>query len=232
FPTAAALGSSWDTALLEEIGVALGEEAAEQGVAVVLGPGLNIKRHPAGGRCFEYLSEDPLLSGKLAAAMVRGIQSQGIGACLKHYAVNNHEAHRLVVDAVVDERTLRELYLTGFEIAVSESAPWTVMCSYNLVNGVYASEHHELLQTILRDQWGFEGLVMTDWGAASYRVAGIAAGLDLEMPGSRGAFDPEVLAAAAYGRLPEPAVDACAERVVALLQRVAARPSPPPLDHD
>ncbi|MCB0972890.1 MAG: glycoside hydrolase family 3 protein, partial [Acidimicrobiales bacterium] len=142
FPTAAALGSTWDVELIERVGGALGEEAAEQGVAVVLGPGLNIKRHPAGGRCFEYLSEDPFLSGKLAAAMVRGVQAHGIGTSIKHYAVNNQESHRLVVDAIVDERTLREVYLAGFEIAVKESEPWTVMCSYNLVNGVYASEHH------------------------------------------------------------------------------------------
>jgi beta-glucosidase len=219
FPTAVTLGSTWDAALVEAVGVALGEEATEQGVAVVLGPGFNIKRHPAGGRSFEYLSEDPVLSGKLAAAMVRGIQSQGIGACIKHYAVNNQEAHRLVVDAVVDERTLRELYLTGFEIAVHESDPWTVMCSYNLVNGTYASEHHELLQEILRDEWGFDGLVMTDWGATNDRVEGIRAGLDLEMPGSKGAFDADILAALADGSLDDDEVDRCATRVVELLQR-------------
>ena len=230
FPTAATLGSTWDVALVEQVGVALGEEAAEQGVAVILGPGLNIKRHPAGGRCFEYLSEDPLLSGKLAAAMVRGIQSQGIGACLKHYAVNNQEAHRLVVDAVVDERTLREFYLTGFEIAVKESAPWTVMCSYNLVNGTYASEHHELLQDILRDEWGFDGLVMTDWGATNDRIAGVRAGLDLEMPGSRGAFDDELLEALDAGTLTDDELDRCATRVIELLQR--ARRDQVPGDRD
>lgn len=213
FPTAATLGSSWDVELLERVGVALGAEAANQGVAVVLGPGLNIKRHPAGGRCFEYLSEDPHLSGKLAAAIVRGIQSQGVGTSIKHYAANNHESHRLVVDAVVDERTLREIYLRGFEIAVKESAPWTVMCSYNLVNGTYASEHHELLTTILREEWGFDGLVMTDWGATNDRVAGIRAGLDLEMPTSGGANDPAILAALADGSLPEADVDRCATRV-------------------
>ncbi|WCO68075.1 glycoside hydrolase family 3 C-terminal domain-containing protein [Iamia majanohamensis] len=230
FPTAATLGSSWDIALVEEVGVALGAEAADLGVAVVLGPGLNIKRHPAGGRCFEYLSEDPLLGGRLAGAMVRGIQSQGVGACLKHFAVNNQESHRLVVDAVVDERTLRELYLTGFEIAVRESAPWTVMCSYNLVNGTYASEHHELLQAILRDEWGFDGLVMTDWGAANDRIAGVRAGLDLEMPGSHGAYDADLLAALDAGVLDEAAVDRCAARVVELLRR--ARRDRPPCDRD
>lgn len=218
FPTAATLGATWDEALLAEVGEAIGDEARWQGVAVVLGPGLNLKRHPAGGRNFEYYSEDPFLSGKLSAALVRGIQSKGIGACLKHYAVNNQESHRLVVDVVVDERTLRELYLTGFEIAVRESAPWTVMCAYNLVNGVYCSEHTELLTGILRDEWGFTGLVMTDWGATNDRAAGIAAGLDLEMPGSKGAFDREVIAAIERGALSEEAVDACVTRVLDLLR--------------
>ena len=228
FPTAAALGSSWDVDLVEAVGDAIGAEARTLGVSVVLGPGLNLKRHPAGGRCFEYLSEDPLLSGKLAAAMVRGVQGRGVGTSIKHFAVNNQESHRLVVDAVVDERTLRELYLTGFEIAVKESSPWTVMCSYNLVNGTYASEHPELLTTILREEWGFDGLVMTDWGAANDRVAGIAAGLDLEMPSSQGAFDAEVLAAVHAGTLDEAAVDRCAERVVELLRRGAADPAAAP----
>jgi beta-glucosidase len=231
FPTAATLGSTWDVELLREVGEALGREAIEQGVGVVLGPGLNLKRHPAGGRCFEYLSEDPLLSGRLAAALVDGVQSRGVGTSVKHFAVNNQESHRLVVDAVVDERTLRELYLTGFELVVREARPWTVMCAYNRVNGTYASEHHELLTTILRDEWGFEGLVMTDWGAANDRVAGIAAGLDLEMPSSHGAFDREVAAAVAEGRLDEAAVDRCAQRVVELLLR-APRVARTPVDTD
>ncbi|UDY36978.1 glycoside hydrolase family 3 C-terminal domain-containing protein [Dermatobacter hominis] len=229
FPTAAALGSTWDVELLEEVGAAIGDEARALGVSVVLGPGLNLKRHPAGGRSFEYLSEDPLLGGRLAAAMVRGIQARGVGASVKHYAVNNQESHRLVVDAVVDERTLRELYLRGFEIVVTESDPWTVMCSYNRVNGTYASDHTELLTTILRDEWGFGGLVMSDWGATNDRVAGVRAGLDLEMPGSEGAFDGEVLAAVADGSLLEADVDRCATRVVELLQRGrldGARPDP------
>jgi beta-glucosidase len=230
FPTAATLGSTWDVDLLEQVGAALGREAVEQGIAVVLGPGLNIKRHPAGGRCFEYLSEDPFLSGKLAAAMVRGTQAQGVGTSIKHFAVNNHESHRLVVDAVVDERTLRELYLTGFEIAVTESAPWTVMCSYNLVNGTYASEHHHLLQEVLRDGWGFDGLVMSDWAACNDRVAGIRAGLDLEMPGGAGAYDDTIHAALVDGELAEADVDRCVERVVALLQR--ARRDRQPCDRD
>ncbi|NLA36697.1 MAG: glycosyl hydrolase [Actinobacteria bacterium] len=219
FPTAVTLASSWDPELVEAVGVALGEEAREQGVAVVLGPGINIKRHPAGGRCFEYYSEDPLLGGKLAAAFVRGVQSTGIGTSLKHYAVNNQETFRLVVDAVVDERTLRELYLSGFETVIKEAQPWTVMCSYNLVNGTYASEHHELLTTILRDEWGFDGLVVSDWGATNDRVAGLRAGLDLEMPGSNGAFDAEIAAALGDGRLGEDELNRCAERVVRLVQQ-------------
>jgi beta-glucosidase len=232
FPTAAALGSSWDVSLLEEVGRAIGEEALALGVSVVLGPGLNLKRHPAGGRSFEYLSEDPLLGGRLAAAVVRGIQSQGVGTSVKHYAVNNQESHRLVVDAVVDERTLRELYLRGFEITVTESEPWTVMCSYNRVNGTYASDHTELLTTILRDEWGFDGLVMSDWGATNDRVAGVRAGLDLEMPGSDGAFDGEVLAAVSDGSLDEAAVDRCAARVVELLQRGRQSGPRPDPHHD
>lgn len=214
------------------MGAAIGDEARSLGVSVVLGPGLNLKRHPACGRNFEYFSEDPLLSGKLAASMVKGIQSRGVGTSIKHYAANNQESHRLVVDAVIDERTLREIYLRGFEIAVTESSPWTVMCSYNMVNGTYASEHHELLTTILRGEWGFDGLVMTDWGAANDRVAGISAGLDLEMPGSKGAFDSEIAAAVVDGRLSEAAIDACAERVVELLQRGQQQDLRPVADHD
>ena len=231
FPTAATLGSSWDTELISRVGVALGEEALDQGVSVILGPGLNLKRHPAGGRSFEYISEDPVVSGKLAAAMVKGIQSKGVGTSIKHFAVNNHESHRLVIDAVVDERTLRELYLRGFEIVVKESEPWTVMCSYNKVNGTYASENHELLTSILRNDWGFKGLVMTDWGAANDRVEGIRAGLDLEMPGSNNAFGPEIQAAIESGRLTETELNACATRVVELIQK-GQQGDPVPADYD
>lgn len=219
FPPAVLMGSTWDADLVTEVGAALGAEAVAQGVSVVLGPGLNIKRHPAGGRNFEYYSEDPLLGGRLAAAMVRGIQSRGVGACIKHFAVNNQESHRLVVDALVDERTYRELYLRGFEIAVTESSPWTVMSSYNRINGTYASDNAELLTTILRDEWGFDGLVMSDWGGTNDRVAGVRAGMDLEMPGSSGAFDDEVLAAVRSGRLDRAEVDRCAARVVTLIRR-------------
>ena len=171
FPTAATLASTWDSALLEEVGAALGRECRAEDVPVLLGPALNLKRHPAAGRIFEYFSEDPVLAGLLAAGLVRGIQSQGVAACLKHFAANNQESWRMSIDAVVDERTLRELYLTGFEIAVRESDPWTVMCAYNKVNGTHCDASHELLTAILRDEWGFDGLAMTDWFATSDRVA-------------------------------------------------------------
>lgn len=234
FPPAVTLACSWDEDLAREVGAAIGREARALGVDVVLGPGLNIKRHPLGGRNFEYLSEDPLVGGRLAAAMVDGIQGAGVGACLKHFAVNNQESHRFVVDAVVDERTLRELYLAGFEHAVRTSRPWTVMASYNLVNGEHATEHHRLLTTILREEWGFDGLVMSDWGAVSDRVAGIAAGMDLEMPTSRGLFDADVRAAVEEGRLSEEAVTTCAQRVLDLLARCpdGERPTLPVDDHD
>lgn len=229
YPTAATLASSWDVDLLAEVGAALGREARHQGVAVVLGPGLNIKRHPNCGRNFEYFSEDPLLSGRLAAAMVRGIQAQGVGACLKHYAVNNQEAYRLVVDAVVDERTLREIYLAGFEIAVRESQPWTVMAAYNRVNGEYCTDSRRLLGDILRTEWGFDGLVMSDWTATNDRVAGVRAGMDLEMPSSGNAFDADVLAALDSGALRDDEVDASVERLVTLARRVSL-PQPAPAD--
>jgi beta-glucosidase len=182
FPTAATIANSWDPELAEEIGRALGAEAAHQEVDVLLGPGLNIKRSPLGGRSFEYFSEDPILSGKLAAGYVRGIQSQGVAACPKHFAANSQELRRMVNDSVVDERTLREIYLTGFEIVVEESAPRAIMSAYNLVNGVYANENPHLLQTILRDEWGFTGAVVTDWGGSNDIVEGVRAGSTLEMP--------------------------------------------------
>lgn len=225
FPTAAAIANSWDADLIEQIGAAVGREARTAGVSVVLGPGLNIKRHPLCGRNFEYLSEDPLLSGTLAAAMVRGIQGQGVGACLKHFAVNNQESHRFVVDAVVDERTLREIYLAGFEHAVTESQPWAVMAAYNLVNGVYCCDNPILLDSILREEWGFDGLVMSDWGAENDRVAGVRSGMDLEMPGNGGVFDAVLRAAVAGGRLQAADVQRSAQRVLDLVQRSARGPA-------
>ena len=216
FPTACALASSWDIALLQEVGVALGEKAAHEEVALLLGPGLNIKRHPLCGRNFEYFSEDPLLSGELAGAMVRGVQSQGVGACLKHFAVNNQEQGRMVTDVIVDERTLREIYLAGFERAVKNSDPWSVMSAYNRVNGEYCSDSNFLLNTVLREDWGFSGLVVTDWGATNDRVTGLAGGLDLEMPGSAGVNDERIAQAIKTGELQEAQLDEAAARVTAL----------------
>ena len=176
FPTAVTVASSWDPALGKELGQALGEEAASMGVNCVLGPGLNIKRSPLCGRNFEYFSEDPYLAGKMAAGYVNGIQSTGLSACPKHFAVNSQETRRQASDSIVDERTMREIYLTGFEIAVKESAPKTIMTSYNLVNGTYANENRHLLTDILRDEWGYQGSVVTDWGGSNDHVAGVAAG--------------------------------------------------------
>ena len=183
FPTASALACSFDPELVERVGAAIGEEARWQGVDVVLGPGVNIKRHPLCGRNFEYFSEDPVVSGELGAAMVRGIQSRGVGACLKHFAANSQEHARMVSDSVVDERTLRELYLAPFEHVVRHVRPWSVMTAYNKLNGVYCSEHEWLLREVLRGEWGFDGAVVSDWGAMSSSVASVRAGLDLCMPG-------------------------------------------------
>jgi beta-glucosidase len=213
FPTGSNLGSSWDMGLLEEVGAALGREARTGGVSVLLGPGLNIKRHPGGGRNFEYLSEDPLLSGRLAAAMVRGTQSEGVAACLKHFVANNAESYRMVSDSIVDQRTLRELYLRGFEIAVRESSPWSVMTSYNLVNGTYVADSDNLIGGVLRGEWGFDGMVVTDWGGISDRVDGIRAGVDLEMPSSGGAHDAAIIDADESGEL---AMDLVLDRAVAV----------------
>ena len=182
FPTAATVANSWDEQLGEEIGIALGEEAAAQEVNIVLGPGLNMKRSPLCGRNFEYFSEDPYLAGKMAASYVKGIQSQGVYACPKHFAVNSQELRRMAMNSVLDERTLREIYLTGFEIAVKEGKAKSMMSSYNEVNGTYANENKHLLQDILRKEWGFDGIVITDWGGSNDHVAGVAAGSNLEMP--------------------------------------------------
>ena len=223
FPTAAALACTWDVDLLREIGEALGNECAANDVAVLLGPGVNIKRHPLGGRNFEYFSEDPLLSGELAAALVQGIQERGVGACLKHFAANDQETTRTVVDAIVDERTLREIHLRGFEIAVRKAAPWMVMGAYNRLNGAYCCENEWLLTKVLRQEWGFEGAVVTDWGATNDRVRGIEAGLDLEMPGSAGVNDRRVAQAVEAGTLDQEALDRCVARVVELVLKSADR---------
>ena len=182
FPTAGTVANSWDPALAEEMGEALGSEAHDLDVNVLLGPGLNIKRNPLCGRNFEYYSEDPIVAGRMAAGLIRGIQSNGISACPKHFAVNSQELRRQASNSVVDERTMRELYLTGFEIAVREAKPLTIMTSYNEINGVYAHENKHLLQEILRDEWGFDGMVVSDWGGSNSAVAAVKAGGSLEMP--------------------------------------------------
>ena len=223
FPPAVALGSTFDPDLLERVGVALGEEAAAEEVGVLLGPGINIKRSPLCGRNFEYLSEDPVVSGVLGSSLVRGLQSQGVGASLKHFAANNQETDRMRVSADVDERPLREIYLRGFQRVVADAQPWTLMCSYNKVNGTYASQNRWLLTDVLRGEWGFEGLVMSDWGAVDDRVAGVAAGLDLEMPSSEGRTDAEIVAAVREGRLEEEALDVAVTRVVDLVQKALRR---------
>ncbi|MGN7310952.1 glycoside hydrolase family 3 C-terminal domain-containing protein [Alkalicoccobacillus gibsonii] len=217
FPSAVGLASTWNRGLIYDVGVALGKEARKEEVAVLLGPGANIKRSPLCGRNFEYFSEDPYVSAQLAAAHIKGVQSAGVGASLKHFAVNNQEHRRMSVDAIVDERTLREIYLASFEGAVKEAQPWTVMCSYNLVNGEYASEHKRLLTTILRDEWGFEGLVVSDWGAVNERAAGVAAGMDLEMPTSNGVGTEKILDAIEKGELDEQALDHAVTRILDLV---------------
>ena len=208
FPTAATVACSWDPALGEEIGAALGEEAAAQEVSVVLGPGLNMKRNPLCGRSFEYFSEDPYLAGKLAAGYIRGIQSKGVAACPKHFAVNSQETRRMASDSIVDERTLREIYLTGFEIAVKEGHPRSIMSSYNLVNGTYANENKHLLMEILRDEWGFDGAVITDWGGSNDHALGVKNGSTLEMPAPGGDSVRELLAAVESGKISESDIDA------------------------
>ena len=219
FPTAATVAQSWDPSLGEQLGAALGEEAICQGVGCVLGPGLNIKRSPLTGRNFEYFSEDPLLAGKMAAAYVRGIQSQGVAACPKHFAANSQETRRQSSDSVLDERTLRELYLAGFETVVRESGPWAIMSSYNMVNGTYANESSHLLQEILREEWGFGGAVVTDWGGSNDHVAGVNAGSTFEMP-APGLGEARTLAAAVRaGRVSQATLDARVEEALHLILR-------------
>lgn len=219
FPTAAALGSSWDVELVTRVGEALGRETRANDVAVLLGPGVNIKRTPLCGRNFEYVSEDPVVAGELGTAIVRGIQSQGVGTSLKHFAANNQESDRMRVSAEVDERTLREIYLPAFERVVTNAQPWTVMCAYNKVNGTYASENHWLLTELLRDEWAFEGLVVSDWGAVHDRVPALVAGLDLQMPAAGPRPDEEVVAAVRDGSLDEAVLDVAARRVLRLIAR-------------
>lgn len=223
FPTAAAIANSWDEALGMEIGKALGEEALAQDVQVLLGPGLNIKRSPLCGRNFEYFSEDPYLAGKMAAAYAEGIQSQGIVACPKHFAVNSQELRRMAMNAVVDERTLREIYLTGFEIAVKEGCAGAIMTSYNEVNGVYANENMHLLQDILRNKWGFDGIVITDWGGSNDHVNGVKAESNLEMPAPGLDSAREVVKAVQNNTLTMEELDTCVGRLLDTVLAVSSR---------
>lgn len=228
FPPAVGLSQTWDPDLVERVGQALGDESRALGVQVLLGPGVNIKRDPRCGRNFEYYSEDPLLSGTLGAAWVRGVQSRGVGASLKHFAANNAEHDRMRASSDVDIRTLREIYLRTFEIVVRQARPWTVMCSYNRINGVYASENAWLLTAVLRDEWGFDGVVVSDWGAVADRPAAVAAGLDLQMPTTGGISDAEVLRAVCTGALDPAAVTRAAGRVAQLVERVTRTDAPAP----
>lgn len=214
FPSAAGLACSWDKEIAKKVGIALGEEAQAEGVSILLGPGANIKRSPLCGRNFEYFSEDPFLSSKMATSFIKGVQSQGVGTSLKHFAVNNQEHRRMSIDAVVDERTLRELYLASFEEPVKEGKPWTVMAAYNKVNGDFCSENSKLLTEVLRNEWGFEDFVVSDWGAVVDRDLGIEAGMDVEMPNSGGIGDKKLLEAVKSGKLDERIIDRALERVL------------------
>lgn len=222
FPTASAMACSFDRDLLYSVGDALGEECVAEDLAVLLGPGINMKRSPICGRNFEYYSEDPLLAGELAASFVNGVQSHGVGTSLKHFAANNQENRRMSVSAQVDERTLREIYLSAFETVIKKAQPWTVMCSYNRINGVYSSDNPWLLQDVLRDEWGFQGLVMTDWGAMNDRVTALKAGLDLEMPSSHGETDKQIVTAVRDGSLSEEVLDRAVTRVLTLVNQYLA----------
>ncbi|MBK1809972.1 glycoside hydrolase family 3 C-terminal domain-containing protein [Clostridium sp. YIM B02505] len=219
FPSAAGLACSWDKEIAKKVGIALGEEAQAEGVSILLGPGANIKRSPLCGRNFEYFSEDPFLSSKMATSFIKGVQSQGVGTSLKHFAVNNQEHRRMSIDAIVDERTLREIYLASFEEPVKEGKPWTVMAAYNKVNGDFCSENNRLLTEILRDEWGFEDFVVSDWGAVVDRDRGVEAGMDVEMPNSGGIGDKKLLEAVKSGKLDEGIIDRALEKVLKVVFR-------------
>jgi beta-glucosidase len=232
FPAACATGSSFDKELLYKMGAALGEECQAENVAVILGPAINIKRSPLCGRNFEYVSEDPYLAGKIAASFIRGIQSKNVGASLKHFAANNQEFFRMTVDVIAGKRTLREIYLTAFEIAVKEAQPWTVMCSYNKINGIHSPENHWLLTEVLREEWGFQGCVVSDWYGTSDRVIGMKAGLDLEMPYSGGYNDKALALAVKNGNLPETVLDTAVERILTLIFKYADNRLTAEFDYD
>ena len=229
FPAGCASAASFDVDLVRCLGETIGAEAKAVGLGVVLGPALNIKRSPLCGRNFEYYSEDPTLAGELSAAFINGVQSQGVGTSPKHFAANNQETRRMTCSSNMTERTLREIYLPAFEIAVKKARPWTIMHSYNLINGTYSGESYELLTRILRDEWGFDGFVMSDWGAVSDRVAGLKAGCELEMPASGGVNDQKIVAAVKDGTLPEAVLDKAVARLLNIVLRwadLAAEPAP------
>jgi beta-glucosidase len=217
FPTASALAATWNRDLIFLVGDALAEECKQEKVAVILGPGANIKRSPLCGRNFEYFSEDPYLTGEIAKSHINGVQSKGIGTSLKHFAVNNQEFRRMTINAVVDQRALREIYLAGFEIAVKKSQPWTVMCAYNKVNGIYCCENEFLLTEVLREDWSYKGLVVTDWGAMNQRVEGLIAGTELEMPGVENGNEAKIISAVRSGQLDEGTLDGSVERILELI---------------
>lgn len=232
FPTASCLATTWDADLIRKMGEALAEECIALNVDVLLGPGVNMKRSPLGGRNFEYFSEDPYLAGEMAAHYINGVQSKGVGTSLKHFAANNQEFQRFSISAEVDERTLREIYLPAFEKAVKQAQPWTVMCSYNKVNGTFASEHYHLLTEILKDEWGFEGLVVSDWGAVRDRVAALKAGLDWEMPGPQERRVKEVVEAIRSGELDEAILDESVHRILRVVFKAAETPKVGEFDVD
>ena len=232
FPTAVTLASSWDRDLIANVGVAIGRECQAEGVSVLLAPGVNIKRSPLCGRNFEYYSEDPFMAGEMATAFVNGVQSTGTGTSIKHFAVNNQEAQRMVVDTLVDRRTLFELYLPAFETTIMRAQPWTVMCAYNRLNGAYCSEHEDLLTRILRDRWGFKGLVVTDWGAVNDRPLGIAAGLELEMPSSGGVNDRLVAKKVKDGDFEAAHLERAAGRVTQMILAAKNNLAPQKVDFD
>ncbi|MGN1316391.1 MAG: beta-glucosidase [Acutalibacteraceae bacterium] len=219
FPTAVTTACSWDPDLIYEMGVLLGEECLKEKVSVLLGPGTNIKRSPLCGRNFEYFSEDPYLAGEISAAFVNGVQSKGIGTSLKHYAGNSQETRRMTCDSVVDERALREIYLTSFEKTVKQAQPWTIMCAYNRLNGTYCAENKWLLTDVLRDEWGYKGMIVTDWGAENDRVAGLLAGQELEMPTSNGEGNKKIVEAVKDGRIPEEFLDKMVDNILTVIMR-------------
>ena len=224
FPSASATASSWDPDMMYKMGSALAHECIVEDVSVILGPGANIKRSPLCGRNFEYISEDPYLTGKMGAAIVKGIQEKGVGASLKHFALNNQEYRRMVIDSVIDERTKREIYLSGFEEIIKDAQPWTVMCAYNQIDGEFCSDNKTLLTNILKEEWGHTGLVVTDWGACNNRVEGIKAGMELEMPSSGGINDKLIIEAINKGTLKLEELDRVVYRILELILKSELTP--------